>query len=94
MSSLERNKGVANPVSYEVVEKEAIKRYWGDFGDLETCIGELMCDSDFMKLNGEYYTCEMTVDSDEDLNLCDVVKNDDGSIEFHTIHYNGGGSLE
>ena len=94
MSELERNKGVATPVSYEIVKEEAIKRYGGVFDDLETCIGELMCDADFMKLNGQYYTCRLIVDSDKDLDLCDVSLNEDGSVEFHTIHYNGGGSLE
>ncbi len=94
MSETERNKGTLTPVDPEIVKRKAIERYGDVFDDVESQISELMCDSDFMKINGVYYRCEYEVEAETD--GCDFadVKMDGNKIHFHTMHYNGGGSLE
>ena len=51
MSETERNKGTLTPVDPEIVKRKAIERYGDVFDDVESQISELMCDSDFMKIN-------------------------------------------
>lgn len=94
MSDLERNKGKLYPVSYDLVKEKALEKYSSSYDDIDYMIDELCCDSNFMKIGHNFYRCVFEVESDNEIDLCDVDEGIDGVIEFHTIHYNGGGSLE
>lgn len=96
MSELERNKGKLYPVSYDLVKEKAFSKYGYMFGDdVDVLIDEFCFESNYMKIGDQFYRCEFEVEYETDIDdLCDVDRNIDGTIEFHTIHYNGGGSLE
>lgn len=94
MSELERNKGKLYPVRYDIVKEKAIDKMGDLYDDVDMMIDEFCCESNYTKIGNQFYRCEFEVESEKDIDLCDVDKNIDGTIEFHTIHYNGGGSLE
>lgn len=82
MSSLERNKGKMTPTG---VKTDGMS--WEE-------LDEIYDSGDKVIVNGEVYDVEWEVNGETgDMSFSDVVKNEDGSITFHTIHYNGGGSL-
>ena len=94
MSELERNKGKLYPVSYDLIRQKALENYGDTCDDMEFMIEELCCDSNFMKIGYNFYQCDFEVKADKEIDLHEVDEHMDGTIEFHTIHYNGGGSLE
>lgn len=77
MSDYERNKGKLIPVH---VDTENFTDE--DFDDLE--------DNGMVLIDGVVYTIEWEVKSKKDYEFADVKENSDGSIDFHTYHYNGG----
>lgn len=82
MSSLERNKGKMTPTGVKTAGMS-----WEE-------LDEIYDSGDKIIVNGEVYSVEWEVYSEtDDMSFSDVVKNEDGTITFHTIHYNGGGSL-
>ena len=81
MSDLERNKGILIPVG---VDTEHFTEE--DFDTYR--------ENGFMVLDGEVYEIKYEVESDIEVYFADIVENEDGTINFHTIHYNGGESLE
>lgn len=46
-----------------------------------------------MLIDGEVYEVEWEVKRGDGYDFADEVEHDDGSISFHTYHYNGGASL-
>lgn len=80
MSEVERNKGRLIPVNINTEHHTE-----DDFDDLYT--------EGFVNINGEIYEVqwEMKRDTDTPDYFADVTENPDGSIDFHTMHYNGSG---
>lgn len=82
MSTVERNKGKLIPTN---VDTEFFSE--DDF--------DSYTENGYMVIDGEIYEVEWEVEGEYDCSyFADVVVNADGSINFHTLHYNGGGSLE
>lgn len=82
MSEMERNKGVLIP---EHIDTEDYAE--DDFDTLQ--------ENGFMVIDGEVYSVKYEVEDEQDCyGFADVTVKDDGTVEFHTYHYNGGGSLE
>ena len=94
MSYTELNKGKLIPVGDDVADVAGTyvtdydTRFYKDAVDaLESDAGEYgLC-----KIKDEWYKIEMEIDGDEAEFFAHVKENDDGSIEFFTMHYNGGG---
>lgn len=80
MSEVERNKGRLIPTGIDT--EHFTDDDWDD-----------MYSEGMVCIDGELYTVEWEVKRDTD--SCDyfaeVKENEDGSIDFHTMHYNGGG---
>ena len=88
MSEVERNKGRLVPVT----EEEVLKA----FPDLLDC-DDLAFDTGYnvFRIRGQFYWVEWEVKRETDTpSFADVSTNEDGSIDFHTMHYNGGGSVD
>lgn len=82
MSEMERNKGSLIPtgVDTELFSDED----WDSYTD-----------NGFVVIDGEIYEVEWAVKCETDeCGFADVSVDNDGNIHFHTLHYNGGGSLE
>lgn len=78
MSSIERNKGKLIPV---------INNPTLDYADWDT-LYDLGC----VRVKNIVYNVEWEVEGEKDCAyFADVKVNPDGSIDFHTLHYNGGG---
>jgi hypothetical protein len=78
MSDYERNKGKLIPVG---VDTE-------NFSDEDF---EAYTESGFAVIDGEVYEVQWDVERDDDApEFADIHVNEDGSIDFHTYHYNGG----
>lgn len=81
MSSMERNKGKLIPlnISAEHFTDETLDSYY---------------DNGCVVINNQLYTVEWEVNSQKDcFHFADVKVDQDGAIEFHTYHDNGGGSF-
>lgn len=79
MSTVERNKGKLIPqnIDTELFDDEASKAYE---------------ENGFVVIDGEIYAVEWKVKRETDCDyFADVKQNEDGSIDFLTYHYNGGG---
>ena len=82
MSTVERNKGKLVPVGVDT------EHFTDDDWDTYT-------ENGFMVIDGEVYEVIYEVEAEKDCSyFAEVTCNSDGSIDFHTLHYNGGGSLE
>lgn len=84
MSSIERNKGVLREVTVHQIRDE--------FPDVD--LNDLGWDTSgkYVRIGGNYYEVFWEVRGEEDCSyFCEVEKDDrNGSIHFHTLHYNGG----
>lgn len=81
MSTVERNKGKLTPTG---VDTELFTE-----DDWDT-----IYENGFLVIAGEVYQVEYEVKSEKDYcDFAEVKENEDGSIDFHTLHYNGGASL-
>ena len=90
MSCTERNKGKLTPVTIEDIKKEYPSEFKPEDPDFEE--GEFFYETSgkYVKLKGQYYKIDWEARGDTDLDFADVTKQEDGSILFHTMHYNGG----
>ena len=78
MSEYERNKGKLIPVD---VDTEHFT-----YDDFDTYI-----ENGFEVIDGQIYEVEWEIQRDTNCgDICEVVENNDGTINFHTYHYNGG----
>ena len=78
MSEYERNKGKLIPVDVDT-------EYFTE-DDYET-----YQENGFVVFDKEIYEVEWTIQRDtECYDFADIIKNVDGTINFHTYHYNGG----
>lgn len=78
MSEYEHNKGKLIPIGVDT------EHFTGE--DFETYM-----DNGFEVIDGEVYEVVWEVQRGTDgIEFADVKENDDGSIDFHTYHYNGG----
>lgn len=79
MSEVERNRGKLIPTG---IDTELFSE--DDFDNL--------FENGFVEINGEIYEVQWEVKRDTCSDyFADVIENPDGSIDFHTMHYNGGG---
>lgn len=81
MSCFERNKGVLHLTGIDT------EHYTDE--DFET-----LWENNMVVVDGEVYEVTYEVKSDESESFAYVNVKKDGTVEFHTQHYNGGGSLE
>lgn len=78
MSSIERNKGKLIPVNIDTE----------DYTDTDF---DTLFENGIHLIDGEPYEVVWEVKSEKDCSyFADVKVNEDGSIDFHTLHYNGG----
>lgn len=77
---MERNKGKLIPTGIDTSDfsEDDFEMYW---------------ENGFIELDGELYTCEWEVRKGDGHFFADVKENEDGTINFHVLHHNGGGSL-
>lgn len=75
MSEVERNKGRLIPTGIDT--EHFTEDNWDD-----------MYSEGLVCIDGELYTVEWEVESECDYDFAEVKENDDGSIDFHTMHYN------
>lgn len=77
MSEMERNKGKLIPTGIDT----------SDFSEDDF---DTYCENGFLEVDGEIYEVKWEVRRDSDgVEFADVQVNEDGSIDFHTYHYNG-----
>ena len=82
MSTVERNKGKLIPVDPENVVDSSDEDLYDDFR------------YNHIKIGDKWFKIEKTIATDYDSDyFCDIVDNKDGTFDFHSMHYNGGGSL-
>lgn len=85
MSEMERNKGKLIPTTDHItIESFDGEDEWRDY----------LYDNGLMYIHGVVYRVEYEIKRGDCYGFSEVTKNDDGSIDFHTMHYNGGGCLE
>lgn len=79
MSEMEYNKGKLIPtgIDTELFDEDGLE--------------EMCHDNGFQLIDGEVYEVKWETRRGELYDFCNVKENDDGSIEFETYHYNGGG---
>lgn len=78
MSTIERNKGRLVPANIDT------ENYTDE--DFDT-----LHENGLVLIDGEIYEVEWEIKGEKDCDyFADVKVNTDGSIDFHTLHYNGG----
>ena len=78
MSEYERNKGKLVPIDVDTEHFTC--------NDFDTYI-----ENGFEVIDGQIYEVEWDIQRDTNYgDICEVVENADGTINFHTYHYNGG----
>jgi len=83
MSDYERNKGRLYLVTEDVILQEFPN---ADLNDIAWDTGGV-----FTKIGENYFRVEWEVEGETDApEFAEVTENKDGSISFHTYHYNGG----
>lgn len=86
MSSLERNKG-------SLVEIGKVEDFQHSMD--EDDLYDYLEDKGMLQIGDKIYTVAWEVKSDYDsCDFCDITEDDLGVIHFHSVHYNGGASLE
>lgn len=79
MSTVERNKGKLIPVNIDTQSYT-----WQDWDDFD--------EKGFVLVDGRTYKVQWEVERETNCDyFAEVKTNPDGSIDFHTLHYNGGG---
>lgn len=79
MSEVERNKGTLIPLFLaNVMEEDHLEAYLDENYDTKIRIGEWVYDIQY-EVKGDTDGC----------NFADVTHNANGTIDFHTMHYNG-----
>ena len=98
MSEMEHNKGKLIPfdlteeVAKALVEAkgESLESYYDSY--LEQMSDDYTWyDEDLAKIAGKWYKVEFEIKRGELYGFAEAVANEDGSINFNTYHYNGGG---
>jgi len=79
MSDMEHNKGKLIPINLDLENYD------------EDTLDELLHDNDWQLIDGEVYSVEWEVKRGELYGFGQAKQNEDGSIDFNTYHYNGGG---
>lgn len=89
MSDCERNKGKLIPVSWDTICKALeVEGLEEDFYEFLDRIGE---SGKYEQIGDDWYEIVWEVKRSHQCDyFADVTKNEDGSIDFHTMHYNGG----
>lgn len=93
MSDMERNKGklIPNPNSIEQVAEEVVEKIPSYYDDKTEYFLDNAEEYGYVILNSKVYKVEFDVRRETDCpDFADVKVNEDGTIDFHTYHYNGG----
>lgn len=98
MSDMEHNKGklipfeLTEPVARSLVEakKEDLDGFYETYRE-QVMDDYTWYDEDLACINNKFYKVEWEVRRGELYDFAQVKRNDDGSIDFNTYHYNGGG---
>lgn len=97
MSDMERNKGKLIPFNLtEAVAKQLVQskgeelddffeNYLEQVSDDYTWYDESLC-----RVNDKWYKVEFEVRKGDSYEFAEVTENEDGTVDFHTYHYNGG----
>jgi len=101
MSQMERNKGKLIPIEItEEIAKKFVEDKEGLENNLDDCYTnylEQFSDDpswyvdNLVRVDGKWYKVEFQIEGGDLDFFADLKKNTDGSIEFDTYHYNGGG---
>lgn len=98
MSEMEHNKGKLIPFDLtEEVAKALVETKGGSLEDYYDSYLEQMSDDytwydeDLAKIAGKWYKVQFEIKSGELYGFAEAEENEDGSIDFNTFHYNGGG---
>lgn len=98
MSEMEHNKGKLIP--FDLTEESAKELTFNKAGELvlsdycDTYLEQVTddpCWYGIAQVGQKFYTVEWEIQCGELYGFADVVANEDGSIDFNTYHYNGGG---
>jgi hypothetical protein len=84
MSSMERNKGKLIPTTWDEIVKE--------FPEAEAYDLCWTTNDKYQQINGQFYKVCYSIkrDTENCFEFSEVTVNQDGSVCFHTYHYNGG----
>jgi len=97
MSSSERNLGKLTPIgnSEEYCKSIGVTELPASYGNFREYIIEELWDNDgILVINDTVYSVEWKVKREKDVHyFADVEENEDGTINFHTLHWDGGSSL-
>lgn len=90
MSNMERNKGKLIPLykSIEQVADEVVGKFPGYYDSKVEYFLDNAEDFGFVILNSKVFKVEFEVQRGTN-EFADVKVNEDGSVDFHTYHYNG-----
>jgi hypothetical protein len=97
MSEMEHNKGKLIPFNLtEEVAKTLVEAKGDDDGGYDSYLEQVeddytWFDENLCKIAGKWYKVEFEIKSGELYGFAYVDENEDGSINFDTYHYNGGG---
>lgn len=95
MSYTELNKGKLIPVGDDVADVAGTYVTDYDTRFYKDAVEALECDPyehGLVRIKDEWYKFELAIDGAEAEEFAFVQENEDGSIEFFTCHYNGGGA--
>ncbi len=102
MSEYERNKGKLTPINVPIVDGNYLAAELNEYADTQIADVSKYYDSSTQALmeapteyghaliDGIIYKFEESEVMDQDPEYCHVTKNDDGSFDFESYHYNGG----
>lgn len=99
MSDYERNKGKLVPFNLtEEIAKSLVEAKQAELDDFFETYLEMVTDDynwydeDLVRINDSWYKVEWEIQrgDNEDPTYAEVSTNEDGTIDFHTYHYNGG----
>lgn len=99
MSEMEYNKGKLIPFDMNEEAAKTLVELRGEVLDdsYETYLQQLSddytwYDEDLCKIKGKWYKAEFEVRRGDMGYIAEATENEDGSIDFRTYHYNGGGN--
>lgn len=96
MSEMELNKGKLIPFNLTEDIAEQLVRATGDDLEYDNYLKQVendysWYDEDLCRIKGKWYKAEFEIRRGELDYIAEAKENEDGSIDFHTYHYNGGG---
>ncbi len=91
MSDYERNKGKLIPTTLDEIKQECPKIAGEEEEEEDSYLDRIFYSDQYVEIQDTLYRIEWEVYGENCYDFADVKKNEDGTINFHTLHYNGGG---